>query len=372
MPSADGDYVKVYLCALYHCQQGDSAFTLQDMALELGLALERVEAALRYWERRRLLSRVSEQPLQYRLYHLGQRMLTGQDGMSQDGDYVAFSEAVYALFHGRRKIRPNEIATAYEWVKELLLPQEVVLMLLSHSMDTRGSNFSFKSAQSLAVAMREANITGTDEAEDYLNHSKQAHEGARAVLRRFNLRRLPTQDELALYRKWTMEWGFQPDAILSACTETVKAANPSFGYLNGVLEGLLRRGAGSDARQVSQHIQQESEGMKGAQEVLAALGTRISPHTVLKAYETLRHSAPHALIVEAAVKWPTAAAALRTSKSSWPLARQGSPRRSRPAKPRGTPSAPGKTVAAQRYTSGITARKSCPRPWRDAAGGTQI
>lgn len=300
MPSADGDYVKVYLSALYHCQQGDQALSLADLTLELGLSTDRVEAALRYWERRRLLSRISDDPLKYRLYHLAQRMLTGQDAPTGDSDYVVFSEAVYALFQGRRKIRPNEIATAHEWVKELQLPQEVVLMLLRHSMDTRGVNFSFKAAQALAVAMREAKVMDSQDAESYLSHSKMAHEGARAVLRRFNIRRQPTQDELALYHKWTDDWGFKPEGVLSACTETVKAANPSFGYLNGVLEGLMRRGAGGDGQQVAQHIQQESEGLAAARAVLDALGTRISPSTVLKAYEALRQSWPHELILQAA------------------------------------------------------------------------
>lgn len=352
MPSADGDYVKVYLSALYHCQQGDNEFTLQDMALELSLTTQRIEAAFRYWERRRLLSRVSEQPLQYKLYHLGQRMLTGQDGVSQDSEYVAFSEAVYALFHGRRKIRPNEIATAYEWVKELKLPQEVVLMLLSHSMDTRGSNFSFKSAQALAVAMREASIQTPDEAEDYLSHSKQAHEGARAVLRRFNLRRLPTQDELALYQKWTLQWGFEPDAILSACTETVKAATPSFGYLNGILEGLRRRGAGGDARQVSQHIQQEGDMMKGAQEVLAALGTRISPQTVLKAYEALLNIAPHEMLLQAARDVASRRGRfedIEKQLAAWRAQGITTVEQARKAAPAPAYQRPAKTVAAQRY-----------------------
>lgn len=300
MPGADGDYVKVYLSALYHCQQGDESFDISALALELGMQEDRVEAALRYWERRRLLSRISDQPPRYRLHHMGERMLTGQDSAGGDRDFVAFSEALYALFSTRRKLRPSDIATAYEWVTELRLPQEVVLMLLTHCMDTRGASFSFKAAQSLAVAMREAEVRTTEEAEDYLSLSRQAHDGARAVLRRFNLRRLPTQDELNLYTKWRQDWGFTEDAILAACSETVKASSPSFGYLNGVLEGLRKRGAGGKASQVEQHLSRESSSMAGAAEVLKALGTRTSPAVVMKAYEALLEGAPHGMIVLAA------------------------------------------------------------------------
>ena len=301
MPGADGDYVKVYLSALYHCQQQDGSFGIPEMALELGLGEDRIEAALRYWERRRLLTRVSDNPLRYTLYHLGERMLTGQDAPGGDRDYIAFAEAIYALFQNRRKIRPSEIAMAFEWVSEMHLPQEVVMMLLTYCMDTRGVSFTFKAAQKLAATMAEDGVKTPEDAEQYLSHSKHISDGAKAVLRRFNMRRLPTEDELRLYRLWTQDWGFTHDGILAACAETVKASNPSFGYLNGILEGLRRRGAsGRDAKQVEQQIAQESKGLAGAREVLDALGTRTSATLILKAYEALLQDAPHELIVLAA------------------------------------------------------------------------
>lgn len=301
MAAAEGDYVKVYLSALFHMQQRDEGFGLSQMAQELSLDEGRVEAALRYWERRRLISRISDKPLRYRFHHLGQRMLTGQDAQLGDQGYVDFSEAVYKLFGARRKVRPNEIATAHEWVSELKLPSEVVLMLLNYCMDTRGAGFTFKAAEKIAVAMKEDGVRTTEEAENYLSHSRKAHDGARAVLRRFSLRRRPTQDELDLYRKWTQDWSFTDEGVLAACAETVKAATPSFGYLNGVLEGLRQRGAaGGDGRQVEKQIAQESKGLAGAREVLDALGTRTSPALILRAYEALLRQAPHELIMLAA------------------------------------------------------------------------
>ena len=299
MPSADGDYVKVYLSALYHIQQHDEGFSLNEMSQELGLPQSRVEAALRYWERRSLISRVSDQPPMYRFFHLGQHMLTGQDSQGGDRDYIDFSEAVYALFGSKRKVRPSEIATAYEWVTELDLPREVVMMLLNYCMDIRGASFTFKAAEKIAVAMKEDNVRTSEEAESYLSHSKQAHEGAKAVLRRFSMRRLPTQDELDLYRKWTGNWGFTREDVLTACTETVKASNPSFGYLNGILEGLMRRGGGQSTP-VEKQMDREKEYLAGAREVLQSLGTRINPAAILKAYEGLLSIAPQDMIVLAA------------------------------------------------------------------------
>ncbi len=63
-------------------------------------------------------------------------------GQHQDDKaFITFSDAVYTQFEGRRKLRPGDIALAYEWVQDLGRPQEVVLMLLNYCADTRGSNF---------------------------------------------------------------------------------------------------------------------------------------------------------------------------------------------------------------------------------------
>ncbi len=300
MPGADGDHVKVYLSGLYHSQQADGSFGVREMAAELSLSEAQVEAAMRYWERRRLVARVSDQPPAYRYFHLGQRMLTGQDAPTGDEDYVAFSEAVYALFGNRRKVRPTEIAMAYEWTKDLGLPSEAVLMLLNHCADTRGIGFSFKAAQQLAVGMKEEGVATSEEAEAFLGQSRQSLDGARAVLKRFNIRRLPTEDEVSLYRVWTEQWHFSKEAILAACSETVKASNPSFAYLGGVLEGLRRRGGSTTKAQVDSQLSLESEDLALAKDVLQALGARISPVTVAGACAALRESFPRRMILLAA------------------------------------------------------------------------
>ena len=74
------------------------------------------------------------------------------------------------MFGSRRKLKPGN-HLSYEWVQDLGLRQEVVLMMLNYLIDTRAS--SFKAAQSLAVTMREAGIQSTEDAEGYLNHSKR-------------------------------------------------------------------------------------------------------------------------------------------------------------------------------------------------------
>lgn len=297
LPGAEGDFVKVYLSCLYHSQLQDEGFGIKEIASELTMEESRVEAALRYWERRRVLTRFSDNPPQYKLHHLGQRMLTGQDSLGGDRAYINFSEAVYALFSERRKIRPNEIATAYEWVQDLELPQSIVLMLLSHCIATRGIGFTFKYAEKIAVHLKEEGITTEEDAERFFNRTRQVREGAKAVLRRFGLRRAPTEDELNLYQKWTDEMNFSQDDILAACAETVKASNPTFAYLNGILEGLHKRRGNTN---VKTQLQNENDLLEATKEVLQTLGVRVNPVSVQNAYKALNARFPHEMIVLAA------------------------------------------------------------------------
>ena len=152
MPAAKGDFVKVYLAALFHSGQKEEDLTVSALAQELGQTQAQVEAALRYWERRGALSYIASDPPVYRLYSLTQRALTGQDAVPQaDEAFVEFSESVYALFGDERKVRPAEIATAYEWVVDEGLTPEAVLTLLCHMMNTAGKQFSFKKAGETAA-----------------------------------------------------------------------------------------------------------------------------------------------------------------------------------------------------------------------------
>ncbi|MDO5022616.1 MAG: DnaD domain protein [Eubacteriales bacterium] len=299
MSDADGDFVKVYLSCLYHCQLGDESFGPTEIANELQLERAKVEAALRYWERRRLLTRKSDDPPTYIMHSLSANMLTGRDSFKANDDYLHFTESVYALFGDRRKIRPSEIASAYEWVQDLGLPEPVVLMLLSYCISLRGINFSFNYAGKVAVKIKEENISTPDEAERYFSKSESVRKGAQKVLSRFGLRRRPTDDEITLYESWLYELNYSEEEILEACKETVKATNPSFAYLNGILTGLKKRSGGEN---LSKQLQEDKDLFEKTKEILNILGVRAAPSAVQNAYRAMLKQNPHDIYVLAATE----------------------------------------------------------------------
>ncbi|MBQ8081993.1 MAG: DnaD domain protein [Clostridia bacterium] len=301
MPAAKGDYVKVYLSALYHSRIPGDACGVPELAHELGLDQAQAEAALRYWERRGLISLIGGGEPRYRLYSAVQRALTGQDAAPRvDERFVAFSESVYALFGDSRKVRPSEIAMAYEWVQDLGLTEDAVLTLLSHMRVLSGTQFSFARAQELAARMRMDGVLDAEDADSYLSVEEAVRTGAKAVLRRLGLRRQPTEDELNLYRKWTKDWGYEQDAVLAACQRTTAGTNPSFKYLDGILAGLRADDEPMTEDRVTDTIRLLDEETAQIAEVIGALGIRATAQAVKPIYRQLKETMPHDVIVIAA------------------------------------------------------------------------
>ena len=77
LPAARGDYVKVYLYALYISAHPKKELSAAEIAQELGMPQSDVEGALRYWERRHLLVRLTDNPPAYQMKSPAQLLLSG-------------------------------------------------------------------------------------------------------------------------------------------------------------------------------------------------------------------------------------------------------------------------------------------------------
>ncbi|MBR5111599.1 MAG: DnaD domain protein [Clostridia bacterium] len=298
LPSAKGDYVKVYLWGLFACSHKGPDYTPEDMSKDLFLTVPEIEAALRYWERRGLICRVSDDPQQYRFYSPMQRT-NAPTAIDLDMAYVNFAEAVYAAFSEKRKVNPSEISLAWEWVQDMGLSPEAALMLIHHCMAQCGPQFSFKAAEKLVVRMKEAGVKTSEDADSFLQHNQAVHDGVRKVLSRMGKRRLPTDDELALYEKWVSEWQFERQAILDACKE-MTSGDPSFKYLDKILDGLRNRSEARTGKQVAQLLKEEQAQKDLAQEVFTRLGVRLSGPAAALEYKTLLEIQPHGVLLLAA------------------------------------------------------------------------
>lgn len=307
LPGAKGDYVKVYLYGLMGCYHGGTCQDIPAMSRELTMSEDEILAAYRYWERRGLCQRISDNPPTFR-YLSAKQILFMQKNPPVDKGYEEFAEALYSAFGDSRKLHGKETALCYEWVEDLGLPQEVVLMMVHHLITTRGKHFSFQAAQKLAVELAQENVRTIDDAENVLSRSKAVYEGSKKVLRRMGKRRQPSEDEMDLYLKWAKDWGYTPDAILEACKETTKG-EPSFAYLNGILRGIRERGGGKTLtqKQLEGQMAKEQQAVAPVRVLLNTLGLRnltINPGTIA-CYQQMQAMATDEVILLAAKETAT-------------------------------------------------------------------
>ncbi|MDD3411267.1 MAG: hypothetical protein PHY12_10710, partial [Eubacteriales bacterium] len=133
MPAAPEGYVKIYLYGLMYARfpGADEGLSVASLAKELGMEESDVTRAYQYWERCRLVARTQDHPPRYEYLSVQQAVL-GKQAAPADEDYMQFAQALYAIFGDRRKLHGGETQLCYEWVEQLGLPREVVLMLVQH------------------------------------------------------------------------------------------------------------------------------------------------------------------------------------------------------------------------------------------------
>ena len=106
LPAAKGDYVKVYLYGLMRCYHPEEDMNLDRMSHELNMTREDVINAFGYWERRRLVRRISDNPPKWQYVNIIQISTEGDVG--PEPDYEDFANALYQAFDKVRRLHGRE------------------------------------------------------------------------------------------------------------------------------------------------------------------------------------------------------------------------------------------------------------------------
>ena len=240
---APEDCLRVDLYARLLCQHPELCDSVADMARALRIEEDAVRDAFQYWEREGLARRLSDRPVTYAV--LTMRGMNAPDAMDrQYYEFRDFNASLQKLF-GSNLIH-GEISIAQEWVTALKFSQDAALRLADYGLtrlkysrtSVRGT---LKKLDKIAMEWAERGVRTLEDVERMIAYEDGNYSAAEAVLRQFSMRRRPTRDELKLAEKWVGEWKYTVDEILDACQATVKASNPSFGYLDKVLESRRER-----------------------------------------------------------------------------------------------------------------------------------
>ena len=269
MPDADGDAVKVYLYGLMQCRYP----SMGDVAVSDALRLPdgTVRTAFVYWQSKGLVRILKDEPLEVEYLTVEQPALTTAVPLK----YQSFVRALNELI-APRQFTLNEMGHIYDCIETFHLEEKTVLELVSHCMEEKGRNVRIQYIVTVAKSWADAGIFTYDQARTYIANAKVRQHGATAVLRRWNKRRSPTLDEMALYDRWITDWGFDDEAILAVCPRLTSTSSPSFEALNDRLRELYEQHKvkAADIRADSESISDEKE---FARMVFARMGKVSTP-----------------------------------------------------------------------------------------------
>ena len=234
MPDADGEAVKVYLYGLMQCRYPSMGEVSVSEALNLPEGA--VQAAFVYWQSKGLVRILKEQPLEVEYLTVEQPAVTTAVPLK----YQAFIRALNELIAPRR-FNMNELGHIYDCIETFHLEEKTVLELVSHCMEEKGRNVRVQYILTVAKSWADAGIVTYEQARAYIANAIVRKHGATMVLRRWNKRRSPTLDEMALYDSWVKEWGFDDEAILAVCPRLTNTGSPSFEALGDRLRELYEQ-----------------------------------------------------------------------------------------------------------------------------------
>ena len=296
LPAAKGEYVKVYLYGLLRCHYPEESMNLDRMCHELGMTEEEVLNAYRYWERRRVVRRISDHPPAWQYVNIQQTNLAGAE--DPDPEYTAFSEAIYESFNKGRRLHGSELAQCFEWHEGLKLPMEVILMLLNHMVELKGKNFNFQDAEKVAAQMADEKILNVEDAEAFFSRDRQTWQEVKRILRKLGKRYMPSEAQMQMYRKWVKEWKIPPE-VIDQVIEMSARGDPTMGYMDNLLNGM-RQDAGAGGTVELRRIEENKALRESLRAVLKTLGRGdVNPQT-LEMYQRMAALYPQEIILLAA------------------------------------------------------------------------
>ena len=275
MPSANGEYVKVYLYLLRCLSDRNVSFSTADMADIFESTEKDILRALSYWERNGLLGLKFEGNNLVEITFLDSNDSKKPNPPKRSGiknnneapsspavpniqaeaqtpsfkdksdfavtDIESFcnredvADITLALEHYLNKpLGSSELQSLLWWHEELKFPVPLIEYLIEYCLSRGHKSFSY--IDSVARAWAEGDIKTVEQAKRLNNLYSTANH---TVMKSFGIKgRSLTDPEIAIITKWTSEYGFSTDIIAEACSRTIMQTHEaSFVYADSILKG---------------------------------------------------------------------------------------------------------------------------------------
>lgn len=251
MPSMESEYVKLYLHCLFLAGRKKRS-SHEDMSKKLNMEIDSVREGLVYLEGLGLLKRKEDKievtDLKQREVNKIYRMkststpeeaaLSGERNKKRNMIITAINDS---FFQG--VMSPSWYTDIDSWFDKFGFEEDVMLSLFRHCFDhkTLNKNYIIKVAESWCSR----GIKNSFDLDNYFNDYKKCKDTGRFVARKLKLNRNLTQYEEDYIEKWVMEYKYDEKIIDTALKKTTGKTNPSFKYIDAVINNWKNSGLSS-------------------------------------------------------------------------------------------------------------------------------
>lgn len=256
MPTANGEYVKVYLYLLRALQNPALALSVTALADALDHTEGDILRALKYWEKQGILKLEYEKPKALKgIYLLELRApaakekkealteplttKTARRSYSRDelAQFSSQTQCQQLLFvceqYLKKTLSPSEIETLLYFYDQLHFSADLIEYLVEYCVCKGSSSIHY--IETVALAWAEAGISTVAQAKE---RTTTYTRGCFAIMKAFGINdRNPVEPELRFMEKWLTSYDFTLELVLEACRRTMERLHkPSFEYADQILQ----------------------------------------------------------------------------------------------------------------------------------------
>lgn len=265
MPSAPGDYVKVYLFGLMYAQHHEE-MDHQTLAKQLRLSEETVDQAWSYWADMQVIkkhSRGGHGILSYdvEFVNLRDQMYASSpreeepesfgemDQMIQNRDLKTLIGDIEKV--SGKVLSSRDTQEIYSWIQDF--GAKPALIRYAFEYCCRKGKTNIKYISKVVAQWSSQGFQTEEDARQYLEQVEARYGEQKRILHALGLNRSATEAEKKMIDQWLDEMHFSMERVLEACGRTISISNPNLRYVNKILENWYQE-ARIEGRDVNKKV----------------------------------------------------------------------------------------------------------------------
>ncbi len=250
LPSASGDYVKVYLYGLLYSHVEES-MTFADMAKHLGLTEKQVLEAWDYWEQMGIIKKhrtalgvfmdydIEFLNLRNLMYHTEAGIKDGAKQSKEAACGSLYDDGLKTLVQRvegilGKTLSPKDLEEVFSWVREIGATEEICVAAVEYCLEKGKTGIKY-----MTKVVEQWTLDGLKTEEDAkarLETLEEKYGRYKQVLNILGLNRGATKAEQEVIDTWYEEWGFNHERVTEACYKGAFISSPNVKYVNAILE----------------------------------------------------------------------------------------------------------------------------------------